>query len=135
MRYAGRIQKIESNDMPRNNEEHRIQCAIINAADCIPEIRGRLYANPNGGARDVITGAMLKREGVRKGIPDLTLPLSRRGYCGLYIEVKTKTGRLSKEQEDWREYLMDNGYFSTVVRSASEGMRAVMWYLGMFEKQ
>jgi hypothetical protein len=32
-----------------------------------------LYAIPNGGARDVITGSRLKAEGVRRGTPDLCL--------------------------------------------------------------
>ena len=115
--------------MQRNNEEHRIQSAIIQAADSIAEIRGRLFAIPNGGHRDVRTGVKLKREGVRPGIPDLFLPVARGSFHGLFIEVKTVKGRMSDEQSDWREYLVENQYESIVVRSAQEAIDAIMDYL------
>ena len=56
----------------------------------IPEIM--LFAVPNGGARDVITGARMKQEGQRAGVADLLLPVARGGYHGLAIEMKRKFG-------------------------------------------
>ncbi len=53
-----------------------------------------MHAIPNGGARgndsqtNKIRGAMLKAEGVKKGVPDIFLPVPLNGYHGLYIEMK-----------------------------------------------
>ena len=47
-----------------------------------------LYHVPNGGKRDKATAAVLKRQGVKAGVPDLVLPVARCGYHGLYIELK-----------------------------------------------
>ena len=57
--------------------EHRIQAGLFKwfklASARHPEL-ALLFAIPNGGARDPITGAMLKAEGVKRGVPDLFLP-------------------------------------------------------------
>jgi hypothetical protein len=101
--------------------EHQIQCGIIEVAKVmstrIPEL-SLLFAIPNGGARNPITGAQLKREGVRAGVPDLFLPaLGFAGQLGLFIEVKTSTGRLSAHQKEWFDALHAAGYECVVVRS------------------
>lgn len=79
----------------------------------VPELRW-LHAIPNGGYRDKVTAGKLKAEGVKRGIPDVFLPLplnfpppivqimgeplppKRIQFCGLYIELKrpetTKAG-------------------------------------------
>lgn len=47
--------------------------------------------------------------GVRKGVPDLHLPVARGQYHSLYIEMKTDTGRASAEQKWWGEQLLAAG--------------------------
>ena len=111
----------------RRSSEHRIQVGIKEAADLI--IPGRLYAVPNGGHRSPITGAMLKAEGVRKGVPDLQLDIKKRGYHGLRMEVKTPKGRLTAEQKEWGEWLRSQGYYWNVVRSVQEGVDLLIWYM------
>jgi hypothetical protein len=41
----------------------------------------------------------LKAEGVRAGVADLCLPAARRGYHGLYIEMKSEEGVATKSKE------------------------------------
>ena len=69
--------------------EHQIQTCVMEWAEGQliqhPELK-MLYAIPNGGARNAITGALLKAEGVKPGVPDLCLPVARGKYHGLYIE-------------------------------------------------
>ena len=66
----------------------------------------RIFAIPNGGARNINTARKLKCEGVSAGIPDLFIPAWH-----LWIEIKrVKGGRLSPEQKDWIEYLESVGY-------------------------
>ena len=60
-----------------------------------------------GGARQV---AMDKAMGVKKGVPDLCLPVPRGTYHGLYIEMKNDVGRASQEQKWWGERLTEQGY-------------------------
>jgi len=60
----------------------------------------RIFAIPNGGKRGRLEAMRLVAEGVSKGVPDLYVPAWR-----LWVEMKTETGRVSKEQADWHEYL------------------------------
>lgn len=63
------------------------------------------YAVPNGGYRPKRTAVKLKREGVKKGVPDIHIPDWR---C--WVEMKTECGgRLSQDQKDWKEHLEGNG--------------------------
>lgn len=64
-----------------------------------------IYAVPNGGKRPPKTAKKLKAEGVVPGVPDLHVPA-----WNLWIEMKRqKGGTLSKEQRDWRDYLLSIG--------------------------
>lgn len=70
-----------------------------------------IFAIPNGGNRDAITGRHLKDEGVRRGIPDMFLPVARGQYHGMFIEMKKRSGGvLSKEQKVWGNVLSKQGY-------------------------
>src|SRR5258708_6266486 len=59
-----------------------------------------LFAIPNGGARDPITGSRLKQEGVRPGILDLMLAVKRGDFGGLFIEMKKLGNQPSPAQKE-----------------------------------
>jgi len=84
---------------------------------------------PNGGRRDAVTGARLKREGVRRGVPDIFVPVETDKYNGLFAELKTKRGAISKEQRDMMAHLESNGYCVRVCRSVEEFIKCVEDYL------
>ena len=93
------------------NHEHKLQSACVRwFALQYPKVL--MFAIPNGGARDAATGEVLKREGVRRGIPDLFIPELR-----LFIEIKTPTGRVSPDQAKVHEQLKQAGYIVFVVRT------------------
>lgn len=102
-----------------------------------PSIRAKwpelalLHHIPNGGTRDAIEGRHLKQQGVKQGVPDLCLPVARGRYHGLYIKMKTETGRTSREQEWWGERLLAQGYFWEVCRGWSSAVRVLEWYLSL----
>jgi VRR-NUC domain len=87
-----------------------------------------LFAIPNGGARTLRTGAILKREGVIPGIPDLFLAVPKLHYGGLWIEMKAGKGKLSPLQKDMIKRLEIN-YKVAVCYSVDEFMNVVNDYL------
>ena len=61
-----------------DDEEHRIQCSCVKWFNLkYPKLKGRLFAVPNGGRRDTVTGGKLKAEGVTAGVSDLILLKSK----------------------------------------------------------
>ncbi len=114
------------------HEEHRIQSAVVKWAQIYakqnPALK-LLFAIPNGGARDAVTGAMLKAEGVRPGVPDLFLPQPVEPFHGLFIEVKTLTGKVSPEQREWLLRLNNRGYAAVLCRGFDHTINTLTRYL------
>lgn len=88
-----------------------------------------LYHVPNGGKRDAKTAAILKRCGVKAGVPDLVLPVARCGYHGLYIELKVGKNRTSKNQDRWLKSLNAKGYKAEVCNGFNEATNMILRYL------
>lgn len=115
--------------------EHQEQCALFEwaawMAKRIPELH-LMHAIPNGGKRDIRTAAMLKAEGVKPGLPDIFLPVSRGGKHGLYIELKRrKGGVISKAQEAWIRALTNQGYMCAVCHGAEAARDEILAYMAM----
>lgn len=89
----------------------------------------KAFAIGNGGKRDKITGARMKAEGVKRGVPDIFLPVARGPFHGLFIEMKTATGDLSREQKNCIASLRNEGYRVQVCRSWSEASLVMVNYL------
>lgn len=101
-----------------------------------------IHAIPNGGARgndsrtNKIRGAMLRAEGVRKGVPDIFLPFPCKGYHGLYIEMKVADrtkAHVSPEQTMFMQELTLLGYRCEVCYGAEQAKQAILWYYGYGE--
>ena len=90
-----------------------------------------LYAIPNGGDRHPAVAAKLKAEGVRAGIPDYCLPVARGGFHALYVELKTLTGRASREQVKAMCDLEDAGNRCIVARGWLAASDAITEYLNL----
>lgn len=100
-------------------EEHRIQCGIVHYL----RLNGILcFAVPNGGARNAVTGAKLKAEGVLAGVSDL---IAIRGGRPFFIEVKTAKGRQSDEQEAFQLSVEEQGFEYLIWRSIDDAVRWV----------
>lgn len=107
--------------------EHDEQKALIKWA------RGKgidlLFAIPNGGYRSMSVAKKLKAEGVMPGIPDLQLAIPRNGYHGLFIEMKSMKGVVSKLQKAWITALNAQGYKAVICRGFEEGKATIKDYL------
>ncbi len=95
-----------------------------------PELK-LLHHIPNGGKRDVRTAANLKKEGVKAGVPDMCLPVARGQYHGLYIELKTKKGKVQKNQKEWLSALNKEGYATKVCYGWLEAREVIESYLSL----
>jgi hypothetical protein len=94
-----------------------------------PEL-GLLVHVPNGGLRNMPEAVRFKAEGVRKGFPDLLLPVARGGYHSLAIELKRrKHGKISPEQKRWIDSLNEQGYLASVCYGWEDASRMLMEYL------
>ena len=97
--------------------EHRLQCACVRWFRYqYPQLSSLLFAIPNGGRRDPVTGARLKAEGVVAGVSDLILFVPSDKHHALCIEMKTATGRQSTAQKEWQRLVEQLGYKYAVIR-------------------
>ena len=91
--------------------------------------RFTLFAIPNGGNRDAVTGAIMKKEGVLAGVADLFLMLANHGYHGLFIEMKTSEGRQADSQKMFQFQCEAFGYKYEICRSLEEFISTINEYL------
>lgn len=97
-----------------------------------PNIYNLLWATPNGGLRDVRVAMVLKAEGVKAGVPDITLAYPSALFNGLFIEMKRiKGGRVSVEQKEMMQNLKDVGYRVEVCKGCDSAIAVLLDYLGM----
>ena len=94
-----------------------------------PELE-MLYHVPNEGKRNPAAGARLVAEGLKRGVPDICLPVARGGCHGLYIGLKRGRGRVvSREQERWIRALAQEGYCAAVCRGWEAAAKLILRYL------
>tara|TARA_B100000959_G_C14763779_1_gene534487 strand:- start:231 stop:596 length:366 start_codon:yes stop_codon:yes gene_type:complete len=106
------------------NDEHDVQKAICHYLD----IRKVCYwAVPNGGNRSKREASRLKAEGVKAGVPDITV-VHDGMYYGLEVKkpaTRTPKGYLSKAQKDMIKKIEDVGGASVkVVYSVAD---VILW--------
>jgi len=82
----------------------------------------------NGGRRDRVEAAKLKKMGVLPGVADL-LFLYRGHFYSLELKIAAG-GRVSEEQLAWRDAVNSNGGFACVARGLDEALQTLtMWGL------
>lgn len=69
------------------------------------------------------------RTGYVKGFPDLQITEARKGYHGLFIELKTKIGRLTTHQQQWLDDLNERGYLAKCCKGIEEALDTIDQYL------
>lgn len=93
-----------------------------------------LFAVPNGGFRHKATAAAMQRGGVRRGVPDLVLPIARGGYTSWWCELKRFGGvpsDLSDEQKEWLAFLKSEGACAEWHAGWEAAWTSLLWYLNL----
>ena len=81
------------------------------------------YHIPNEGKR------FRSCNGIKKGAPDICIPVPRGVFGAMYIELKTASGKVSQEQYTYIAALQELGNFVVICRSLDEVKLAVSQYL------
>ena len=115
--------------------EHDLQVSVFEEFELlsrneIPELK-LAFAIPNGGFRGWNAGKKLKAEGVKRGVPDIFIPVSRNNYHGLFIEMKRSDGKESPEQTQYIKSLIEQGYFAYTCYAAQEAIDLTKTYFGV----
>jgi len=122
---------------PKPPSEHAEQVAVVdwiqNHISKYPEL-DLSFAPQNGammggGRIGAIRANSAKAAGMRPGVPDLVIPSPRGGKFGLFIEMKTKIGRLHENQEQFIVQAEKYGYLCFVAYGADEAIDFLEKYL------
>jgi len=110
--------------------EHDIQVSLMRwFALQFPVQYAVSYATPNAGKRTPRQGAYMKAEGLKPGVPDICIPVARKGFHGLYIELKTEKGKLSKHQAEFIDRLTEQNYMAVVCVGFDAARETIKNYL------
>ena len=124
--------------------EHDDQTRVFNWARSMavicPELL-LLFAIPNGAKLPWITDRKgrrfspeanrLKDEGMKPGVPDFCLPVARKGFHGLFIELKFGRNKPSEQQIWWMDQLSTQGYLATACWGADQAIMTLQEYVGI----
>ena len=78
-----------------------------------PELRGLLFAVPNGGKRSAQEARKFKLTGTVSGVADMLFMYKSATYC---LELKTEIGYQSKNQLAWQLSVEKQGFKYFVIR-------------------
>ena len=126
-----------------HHRESDLQIRCVRWFRCAYPAFARLMEHPkNEGCGDRVRGAIAKAEGVQAGVADLILHVPSASYTwhgepqeeptmyfSLAVEMKTKTGRQSRDQKVFQLYFEAAGGCYTVVRSFEEFEARVKNYM------
>lgn len=73
--------------------------------------------------------SFMKRQGMRKGHPDLTIEKKAGGHEVLFLELKTIKNSLSKEQKEWNKKKIAEGYAVSVSHGYYDAIYKIKKYL------
>jgi hypothetical protein len=113
-----------------NQSEHSEQAEYFKWAKNSRDIRLHFaFAIPNGVKTSMGQAKKLKAEGLKAGVPDVCLPVASGGYHSLWLEFKTRSGRVSDKQAIYRAFLEREGHLVMVPRSHGEAIEITERYL------
>lgn len=72
----------------------------------------------------------LKKAGMKKGKPDINLPVARGGYIGLWIELKRQGGpNPSQAQETFLRVLAGAGHYAVCCKGSDAAISIIKAYI------
>lgn len=87
------------------------------------------FSIPNEGKRSRVQGAILKRRGLKAGVPDVFCAIPNQGKHGLFIEFKANDGALTDKQAFRIPLLAGMNYACHVCYSSDEAIGVFTDYI------
>ncbi|MFZ5989439.1 MAG: VRR-NUC domain-containing protein [Bacillota bacterium] len=122
--------------------EHSMQSTLFKWARLYARIYPELayiFAIPNGaklpwrrnkkGQRYCPEALRLLEEGMKSGVPDIFLPKPKGDWHGLFIEMKRAGNKVTKEQDEFIDYLVSQKYRCRICFSFEEAQVTILDYL------
>lgn len=103
----------------------------------VPDLRWCFH--PANERKDRAETIRAMRMGQRSGVWDIWAPFRNRAeilgcqpgaYAGLVVELKSKTGVLTAEQIEWRDFLYNQGWLCVWYREWREAARTLILWAG-----
>ena len=88
-----------------------------------------IFHIPNENTAGIKWGIRNRQLGVKSGVPDRMLRIPSKGYHGLFIEMKTRNGKTSENQDRWLSALNNFGYLAVVCHGWEEARDCLLKYL------
>ncbi len=107
---------------PQDPTEDEIQIAAMRFLDIALPSPLRAMHIPNGGSRNEFEAGKLKAMGVKAGAADILI-LGWRVF--IWIELKSRTGKLRTEQAEWRDWCVAIGAPWFLCRSVEDVAEAL----------
>lgn len=112
-----------------STEQKRLFAWMESAAPDHPELLLAFHI-PNGGTRQAREAHNLRLQGVRRGVPDIFLPVPRGDFHGLFVEMKRQRGGVvSEHQKAWIRSLRAMGYRAEVCKGFEAARDVIIDYL------
>lgn len=87
------------------------------------------YHIPNERKASIQRRITMAKAGVKKGMPDICLPVANDKYNALYIEMKVKPNKPSEAQKEILKELAAVGNYACICWSATEAIEVAQKYL------
>lgn len=87
------------------------------------------YHIPNESKASIQRRITLARAGLKKGMPDIHIPVANEKYHSLFIEMKVKPNKASPHQVEMMCDLIAQGNYACICWSASEAIEVVAKYI------
>ena len=110
--------------------ERQVQVAVADYMDRHSFFRDFWLHVPNERS-DKVQAALLKREGVKAGVPDILVIRPARGFVGMALELKRPNAppsSLSQAQRMWLEQFDRMGWYATVAKGVDAALEKLRWY-------
>lgn len=99
-----------------------------------PELADDLHHFANERRCSIQQGRILKRMGVKKGVPDFFLAIPIDGYSGLWLELKVGKNKVTPEQEAFLNRKMARGYMCAACWGFEAAKELISNYLHNYSK-
>lgn len=108
--------------------ESAIQKAVFKWVRMRKDLEDLVFKIPNEGKRTASYGRRMREEGMLAGVFDIFVSIPNHGFHGMWLELKSKQGKLSLMQHRFKRKQESMGYFCVVCYDVDEAIENLVWY-------